>query len=150
MVAVGVLTAAVVYIAHWIGLPFWWERSPAATICLVIAGYWLLINVVFHYYMAVTTKPGVPPEGQIFDAVRICKKCITPKPSRTHHCSVCNKCILKMDHHCRKCIGEHLQVLLSNRVLCFLLQHGWTTVSVSRIIDISTLICSIQQSVRYS
>jgi Uncharacterized protein containing DHHC-type Zn finger len=35
------------------------------------------------------------------EAASICKKCIAPKPPRTHHCSVCNKCILKMDHHCR-------------------------------------------------
>lgn len=37
----------------------------------------------------------------ITEAVSICKKCISPKPPRTHHCSVCNRCILKMDHHCR-------------------------------------------------
>lgn len=37
----------------------------------------------------------------ISEAVSICKKCISPKPPRTHHCSVCNRCILKMDHHCR-------------------------------------------------
>lgn len=35
------------------------------------------------------------------EAVSICKKCIAPKPPRTHHCSVCNRCVLKMDHHCR-------------------------------------------------
>lgn len=62
MSCVAVLTAAVVYIAHWIGLPFYWHISPVCTVLLVIFGYWLLLNVVFHYYMAVTTPPGYPPE----------------------------------------------------------------------------------------
>ena len=38
----------------------------------------------------------------------ICKKCDFVKPLRTHHCSVCNKCVLLMDHHCmwtNNCIG---------------------------------------------
>lgn len=37
-----------------------------------------------------------------------CNKCLLPKPLRTHHCSVCNKCVLKMDHHCpwiNGCVG---------------------------------------------
>ena len=29
-----------------------------------------------------------------------CAKCGLPKPPRCHHCSTCNKCHLKMDHHC--------------------------------------------------
>ena len=40
--------------------------------------------------------------------VRICARCLKAKPDRTHHCSVCNKCILRMDHHCpwvANCIG---------------------------------------------
>ncbi|KAM7290860.1 palmitoyltransferase ZDHHC20-B isoform X1 [Ixodes scapularis] len=32
--------------------------------------------------------------------VRYCEKCHLIKPDRAHHCSVCGKCILKMDHHC--------------------------------------------------
>ena len=31
---------------------------------------------------------------------RYCKKCKGLKPPRTHHCSVCGKCVLRMDHHC--------------------------------------------------
>ncbi|KAK2166335.1 hypothetical protein LSH36_40g19028 [Paralvinella palmiformis] len=33
-------------------------------------------------------------------AIRYCDKCKCIKPDRAHHCSVCGKCILKMDHHC--------------------------------------------------
>ena len=31
---------------------------------------------------------------------RYCEKCQAVKPDRSHHCSVCGSCILKMDHHC--------------------------------------------------
>ncbi|KAJ2959699.1 hypothetical protein NQZ79_g4849 [Umbelopsis isabellina] len=30
---------------------------------------------------------------------KTCKKCHLPKPERAHHCSVCNACVLKFDHH---------------------------------------------------
>jgi len=33
-------------------------------------------------------------------AIRYCDKCQAIKPDRSHHCSVCGTCILKMDHHC--------------------------------------------------
>jgi palmitoyltransferase len=31
---------------------------------------------------------------------KFCQKCNIYKPFRAHHCSVCNRCVLKMDHHC--------------------------------------------------
>ncbi|KIW21029.1 hypothetical protein PV08_01608 [Exophiala spinifera] len=43
-------------------------------------------------------------------AARYCKKCHVPKPDRTHHCSTCKRCVLKMDHHCpwlSTCLGLH-------------------------------------------
>ncbi|KAI6652181.1 Palmitoyltransferase ZDHHC15 isoform X1 [Oopsacas minuta] len=36
------------------------------------------------------------PTGEI----RYCSKCEIIKPDRAHHCTVCNRCILRMDHHC--------------------------------------------------
>ncbi|XP_067618123.1 palmitoyltransferase ZDHHC16A [Eurosta solidaginis] len=110
IVAVSSLTIAVVVIAYWIGLPFWWQKSQRATVGLFIIGNWLLINVVFHYVMGVITPPGEPPKvvDGTFEVRKICKKCQSPKAPRTHHCSICNQCILKMDHHCpwlNNCVG---------------------------------------------
>jgi len=39
---------------------------------------------------------------------KTCGKCAFPKPPRAHHCTVCNRCVLKMDHHCpwiNNCVG---------------------------------------------
>ncbi|CAG8498370.1 10154_t:CDS:2 [Paraglomus brasilianum] len=40
--------------------------------------------------------------------LRWCDRCNYVKPDRCHHCSECDKCVLKMDHHCpwvNGCVG---------------------------------------------
>jgi len=67
--------------------------------------------------MVVFTSPGYTKLGPSADAGKmsaakgekgLCKRCDAPKPPRTHHCSVCGRCVLRMDHHCpftNCCVG---------------------------------------------
>jgi len=70
------------------------------------------------------TDPGAVPRGNAtkeniqlmgFEEGQVifkCPKCCSIKPERAHHCSVCQRCIKKMDHHCpwvNNCVGEHNQ-----------------------------------------
>lgn len=55
-------------------------------------------------HAAVISNPGaVPPGARPTDpelGERQCRRCQTFKPERAHHCSICQRCIIKMDHHC--------------------------------------------------
>ena len=47
--------------------------------------------------------------NELIDKVsKTCERCWCVKPPRAHHCSVCGRCVMKMDHHCpwmNNCIG---------------------------------------------
>ncbi|XP_020852763.1 palmitoyltransferase ZDHHC16 isoform X2 [Phascolarctos cinereus] len=107
-----VLTSSIVAIAYLCVLPLILHTYSVPRICWhFVYSHWNLILIVFHYYQAITTPPGYPPQAKTdLATVSICKKCIYPKPARTHHCSICNRCVLKMDHHCpwmNNCVGHY-------------------------------------------
>ncbi|GAB4846636.1 Probable protein S-acyltransferase 14 [Ancistrocladus abbreviatus] len=50
---------------------------------------------------------GIPAEAG-HPKIQFCRKCNQLKPPHCHHCSVCGRCVLKMDHHCVwvvNCVG---------------------------------------------
>jgi len=73
-----------------------------------------------NHFLAMTTDPGaVPPDAvplpdpeKGIDEMtalnlnpaklgrRFCRRCNAYKPKRAHHCSICKRCVVKMDHHC--------------------------------------------------
>jgi palmitoyltransferase len=107
-----ILTFSGVFIAYYVGLPYYLEhKNGIYTTFVVLLGQYIKLNIVFYYWHAYFTPPGKVPDNtnMIKTVTTICKKCISPKPPRTHHCSVCDKCVLKMDHHCpwiNGCIGH--------------------------------------------
>lgn len=66
----------------------------------------------FSHWRAMTTDPGAvpinPPAEESANPLPICRRCKSYKPRNAHHCSICKRCILKMDHHCpwvSNCVG---------------------------------------------
>ncbi|CAK6977930.1 palmitoyltransferase ZDHHC7-like [Scomber scombrus] len=61
-------------------------------------------NATKKYLESLQLKPG--------EVIYKCPKCCSIKPERAHHCSICKRCIRKMDHHCpwvNNCVGEKNQ-----------------------------------------
>ncbi|XP_040265274.1 palmitoyltransferase ZDHHC7 [Bufo bufo] len=98
-------------------------------------------NATKEYMESLQLKPG--------EVIYKCPKCCSIKPERAHHCSICKRCIRKMDHHCpwvNNCVGEKNQrffvlftmyialISLHALVLCVLqlftcVQGQWTSCS---------------------
>lgn len=83
-----------------------------------LCGYIILVGLAaMSHMLCMLTNPGtieiVPYElSPTQEKLNFCYKCNCFKPPRAHHCSVCAKCIQKMDHHCpwvNNCIGLYNQ-----------------------------------------
>ena len=86
---------------------------PLWFLCLLFAVS--IVPLGFYIYSALYTVLGDVGETAIalrqksnqsylteafLSSLPVCAKCGLPKPPRCHHCSICNKCHMRMDHHC--------------------------------------------------
>lgn len=80
--------------------------------------FFIYIMAMWSYYQAITidndTLPRQPPSmdtrdiDPVYKNTASCLDCNRWKPIRAHHCSMCGKCVSKMDHHCpwiNNCVG---------------------------------------------
>ncbi|KAK7258764.1 hypothetical protein RIF29_24349 [Crotalaria pallida] len=62
------------------------------------------------------------PYDNIIFSEKECSTCKIPKPARSKHCSICDRCVARFDHHCgwmNNCIGERN----TRYFMAFLLWH---------------------------
>ena len=74
--------------------------------------------------------------------IETCKQCDLLRPPRTHHCSLCRHCVLKMDHHCpwvNGCVGEGNY----RYFVCFLF---WVTVGTLIVCILTILTLALKTS----
>ena len=121
VIVVFALTSLVMTSYYFVLLPYLLDLANEFLILFhLLFGHYLLINIVFHYFYAVRTNPGFVLNAAKVDKkdiayfrrnysqTRICKHCCQVKPNRAYHCSICQKCVIKMEHHCpwiNNCVG---------------------------------------------
>ncbi|KOB60179.1 hypothetical protein PFHG_02014, partial [Plasmodium falciparum HB3] len=63
--------------------------------------YNMYISIYIFFFFSLWLVHFVSDNTTEYDNnVQMCKKCNLLKIKRSHHCSVCDKCIMKMDHPC--------------------------------------------------
>ena len=65
---------------------------------------------------------------------RYCMKCKSIRPPRAHHCSMCSRCVLRMDHHCPwvgNCVG-----LYNHKYFLMFLFHAMIGCAIASIVMI--------------
>ncbi|KAI0835093.1 zf-DHHC-domain-containing protein [Hypoxylon sp. FL0890] len=115
-------------VGEYMYLPGVWPRL--SIINKVLGSISILLPYLF-LYLAAIGDPGVitpathsrymshyPYDFSLFHPGQPCRTCGLLKPARSKHCSVCKRCVHKMDHHCvfiNNCVGygnQHYFILL--------------------------------------
>ncbi|KAJ1389983.1 Palmitoyltransferase, DHHC domain [Sesbania bispinosa] len=78
---------------------------------LVVLSFCLIINALMNCMEFVDSLElgSLGLLGEYGGDLRYCQKCSHYKPPRAHHCRVCKRCVLRMDHHCiwiNNCVGH--------------------------------------------
>jgi hypothetical protein len=91
------------YVVTFTVLGQWWGSTPGAWLHGLAFNLLASLSLASHG-RAMLSNPGATPltsrPTHPAGWNSTCKKCNNHKPERAHHCSLCGRCILKMDREC--------------------------------------------------
>ena len=80
--------------------------------CFLIGGVFIYFTTIYYWYVTHNTDPGFIPKnsiqpeemphprtGKMIKCLR-CELCNVWRPPRAHHCRICKRCVIDLDHHC--------------------------------------------------
>jgi len=93
-------------------VPLWDSYTTFALVGVICFNVYFWLGVL-SFLVVIFSDPGkVPHNFGVNDTevqnLPFCDYCNSYKPERSHHCSRCRRCVLRMDHHCplvNNCIG---------------------------------------------
>jgi palmitoyltransferase len=101
------------YFIYYIVVPVYRENNQLSSI------NYLVFNVIFFYFfvqaywnLILSTFISIDLRTDRKTSDRYCNQCCVYTCQRSHHCQICQTCILIHDHHCffiGRCIGQHNQ-----------------------------------------
>merc|ERR1711934_586668 len=91
-------------------VPEWYARLEMERQGMHVPGNLFEAADEAQYQQLVSEAQGGSIEKKLDGSGRWCRKCVKVKPDRCHHCRICQRCVLKMDHHCpwiNNCVGYY-------------------------------------------
>lgn len=100
-------------------------------LCPVLASL-ILFDLLKSSFQSPGYSTDLTPPLDTYTECTICKHY---KPFKSHHCSICDKCILDMDHHCiwlNNCIGRNNRQLFYRFIFLCILAGLYLTLTLAK------------------
>lgn len=143
-------TMNILPMAVYLATKFWMYITWVTDLWPYVGTFWVNVGFVtssvplfYSFYKSWRADPGIISanmeqkyktivelaERDGFDPAIFCSTCLVRRPLRSKHCSVCNHCVARFDHHCpwvNNCVGAGNHVYFVNYLIFLLAMLGWS------------------------